>query len=270
VKRAAGTKKAGHTGTLDKFATGLLLVCTGWCTRIIPWFVGMDKKYDAVFRFGQQTETLDPEGIVVHEAPLPTRGAIESVLDQFRGRISQIPPVYSAVHTGGQRAYQLARQGKEVELKPRDVQIFQIQLTSFDPPNVGFSFHCSKGTYIRSLARDIAVACGSRAYVVELRRSSIGPFSVDGAVQTDCIDRNRDISPAEDALGLINNFKKITVPKALTDIVQHGGRLPDDIFAANPEIPVGKEILLVDQTGKLLAIAGRSESGFPYRLVVPN
>jgi tRNA pseudouridine55 synthase len=176
VKKAIGSGKAGHTGTLDKFASGLLVVLTGRALKLTPYFTNCDKRYHAVARFGSETDTLDPEGAVTAEAPVPEKDAIEAVLDRFRGKITQIPPVFSAIHVGGKRAYELARSGASVEMKPRSVTIHELTLRSYDPPFARLDIHCSAGTYIRALARDIAVAAGSRAHLVELTRTQAGAF----------------------------------------------------------------------------------------------
>jgi tRNA pseudouridine55 synthase len=181
VKKAVSSRKVGHTGTLDKFASGLLVVLTGRSLKLTPYFTNCEKRYEAVARFGVETDTLDIEGVVNAEAPLPEKCDIEAVLEQFRGKITQIPPVFSAVHVNGKRAHELARGGVSVEMKPRSVTIYDLKLCSYEPPFAKFSVHCSGGTYIRALARDIAVAAGSRAHLVELTRTQVGKFSLSEA-----------------------------------------------------------------------------------------
>ncbi len=173
--------KFGHAGTLDSFASGLLIVLAGKVTRLTPWFMGQEKEYEAVFRFGEETDTLDPLGRVIATASVPTLGALEDVLPQFRGTLSQTPPSYSAVHVGGRRSYEIAKSGESPELSPRSVSIGALHLRRFEGGEAGFSISCSSGTYIRSLARDIARACGSRAFVQSLRRTRIGTFEVTAA-----------------------------------------------------------------------------------------
>jgi tRNA pseudouridine55 synthase len=182
VKRAFGTGKAGHTGTLDKFASGLLAVLVGKAVKLAPYTGRGEKEYLAVVRFGAETDTLDPEGAVIAEAPLPSREEVEAALPRFRGEILQAPPAYSAVHVGGERAYELARSGKAPEMKKRPVTIYRLELLSFEAPEAVVRVVSSAGTYIRSLARDIALAAGSRAYLTGLTRTRIGAFTLEGAL----------------------------------------------------------------------------------------
>lgn len=182
VKKALSTGKAGHTGTLDKFASGLLLVLVGKALKLAPLFAGCDKQYDGVVKFGEETDTLDPEGAVIAEAPVPSIEALESALSQFRGAIMQEPPVYSAVHVGGRRASALARKGETVALQKRPVSIYRLELVSYTPPFAEIKAHCSKGAYIRALARDIARAAGSRAHLASLTRTRIAGFRLEDAV----------------------------------------------------------------------------------------
>ena len=179
IKRALGTGKVGHTGTLDKFAQGLLLVLTGNALKLTPWFSHCDKQYTGRIRFGIETDTLDPEGNVVSEAPFPTREKVEQVLAQFTGTIMQEPPAYSAIHINGRRAYELVRSGQAPEMEKRQVIIYKLELRSWQPPYAEIFVHCSSGTYIRSLARDIALAAGSRAHIVSLLRTQIAGFTLD-------------------------------------------------------------------------------------------
>jgi len=182
LKHALGTGKAGHTGTLDKFAQGLLLVLTGKALKLSQWFTHCDKRYEGTIRFGIETDTLDPEGRDIAEAPLPSREAVERALALFRGKIEQAPPAYSAIHIEGERASVLARRGEAPEMKKRPVEVYRLELSSWDPPFAGVSVHCSSGTYIRSLARDIALAAGSRAHLSALLRTKVAGFRLEDAV----------------------------------------------------------------------------------------
>jgi len=182
IKRALNTGKAGHTGTLDKFAEGLLLVLTGRALKLSQWFTHCDKQYEGVMCFGAETDTLDPEGAVIAHAPVPSREAVEAALAEFRGDIEQAPPAYSAIHVDGERASKLARQGAAVEMKKRPVHIYRLELLSWEPPFAKIFVHCSSGTYIRSLARDIALAVGSRAYLSALVRTHVAGFKLEDAV----------------------------------------------------------------------------------------
>jgi len=178
IKRSLGTGKVGHTGTLDKFAQGLLIVLVGRALRLSQWFTNCDKKYIGKIHFGIETDTLDPEGKTIHEAAVPTRQRVEEVLIQFTGDILQAPPVYSAIHIDGKRASSMARSGDIPEMKKRPVTVYKLELLSWEPPFADIFVHCSSGTYIRSLARDIALAAGSRAHLCELKRTQVGGFEL--------------------------------------------------------------------------------------------
>jgi len=181
IKRALGTGKVGHTGTLDKFASGLLVVLVGGALKLTPWFTHCDKKYLGKIHFGSETDTLDPEGSVIGEAPLPSRENVERALSQFTGSIMQEPPAYSAIHINGKRASSLARSGQTPEMKKRQVYIYQLELCSWEPPFAEIFVHCSSGTYIRSLARDIALVSGSRANLSSLVRTQVAGFTLEMA-----------------------------------------------------------------------------------------
>jgi tRNA pseudouridine55 synthase len=179
IKSALGTGKAGHTGTLDKFASGLLLVLTGRALKLSQWFSHCDKQYLGKIHFGAETDTLDPEGKITAKAAVPPREKVQQVLGKFTGVIAQIPPVYSAVHINGRRAFELARSGKTPEMKERKVTIYKLELRSWEPPFADIFVHCSSGTYIRSLARDIALAAESRGYLESLVRTQVAGFTLE-------------------------------------------------------------------------------------------
>lgn len=174
--------KVGHAGTLDKFARGLLVVLTGSMTRLNVLFSTMDKTYRAEIQFGLETDTLDPEGQVIATADLPSFEAIQKAIPIFLGTIEQQPPQYSALHINGKRASDLARSGKEVEMAKRPITVYSFIPISYEQGILIADIHVSKGTYIRSLARDLGLAAGSRAHLIGLERTSIGPFSLTEAV----------------------------------------------------------------------------------------
>ncbi|HSW13182.1 MAG TPA: tRNA pseudouridine(55) synthase TruB [Solimonas sp.] len=178
VKRLFRAEKAGHTGNLDPLATGLLPICFGQSTKLCGYLLDSDKRYVARVKLGEKTATGDTEGEVVQrsDASALTREAIEAVLPAFTGPIQQIPPMYSALKHQGQRLYELAREGIEIERQPREVTIHGLQLTAFAPGEFEIDVHCSKGTYIRTLAEDIAAALGQCAHLVALRRTVVSPF----------------------------------------------------------------------------------------------
>jgi len=217
IKRALGTGKVGHTGTLDKFAQGLLIVLTGRALRLTPYFSHCDKQYRGRIRFGAETDTLDPEGNVIAEAELPSRERAEQAIKTFKGEIMQKPPVFSAIHINGQRASKLARSGDIPEMKERPVTIYDLKLVEWQPPFADIFVHCSSGTYIRSLARDIALAAGSRAHLSSLTRTQVAAFSLDMTDNTISSVRPIDKSVIA-ALGL--PWYEVTPPEA--ENISHG------------------------------------------------
>jgi tRNA pseudouridine55 synthase len=175
--------KVGHTGTLDPFATGLMIILTGKMTKQAERFSKLDKVYDATIRLGATSTTGDPEGEISLTAATdqPNLATVEQTLRTFVGKIKQTPPIYSAIKVGGQRAYKLARQGKAVELPPREVTIFGLELVSYAYPDLNIRVHCSSGTYIRSLAVDIGEKLGVGAYTLALRRLQVGDYKLESA-----------------------------------------------------------------------------------------
>lgn len=185
LKKALDTTKVGHTGTLDSFAQGLLVVCTGRLTKLSGYITAFDKDYSAVIKFGEETDTLEYTGNIVRTAPLPTEDQLVKAVEQFTGTYDQVPPVFSSIHIDGKRASELIRKGKEAEIPPRKVTIYKAQISELlkDSDNkvqyARIDFSVSKGTYIRSLARDIANACGSAAFLAGLYRTRVGTFKVE-------------------------------------------------------------------------------------------
>jgi tRNA pseudouridine55 synthase len=188
VRRALGESRVGHAGTLDPFATGLLVVCVGRATRLLPHIPGEPKVYEATIHFGAETDTEDLHGTVVRHASPPTRDALLQALPRFVGTIQQVPPAYSAKRIGGKRAYALARAGEDVPLQPVSITVHRWDLLDTRPDADGrvceadVRITCAGGTYVRSLARDLARAVGSAAHLVALRRISSGPFHIADAV----------------------------------------------------------------------------------------
>jgi len=184
VKRLFNAAKAGHTGSLDPEASGLLPICFGQATRISGLLLDADKSYRVRGRLGCRTATGDLEGEVVEERDVPELSTedLEGVIARFRGEVEQVPPMYSALKVDGQRLYELARAGKTVERKPRRVHFYRIELISFDGHEFELFVHCSKGTYIRTLIEDIGAAMDTGAVVTWLRRTGVGPWSIEGAL----------------------------------------------------------------------------------------
>ncbi|PWF25259.1 tRNA pseudouridine(55) synthase TruB [Corticimicrobacter populi] len=186
AKRTVDARKAGHTGTLDPFATGLLVLCMGKATKISGKMLDADKRYLATVSFGAETDSGDLTGTVVSQAGEDFTGVERAALEQaivgFRGEIQQIPPMYSALKRDGVPLYKYAREGIELERPPRTVTIHRLDLLSCDGRQAVIDVECSKGTYIRTLAQDIGRALGCGAHLVALRRTRIGPFSLDDAI----------------------------------------------------------------------------------------
>ena len=203
IKHALKTKKVGHTGTLDSFAQGLLIVCTGALTRLVSHITAFDKVYESIICFGNETDTLDPTGNIIKETDLPTLKNLLHALEKFSGKINQIPPAFSAIHIDGKRLSDIARSGKEVEIPSRQVEVYSSEIlelfdeneNSIDIKNLckidsentkikyaKIKFHVSKGTYIRCLARDIGEFCNSSGYLIGLLRTKVGNFKLEDAV----------------------------------------------------------------------------------------
>ncbi len=193
VKRAFNTTKVGHTGTLDNFAQGLLVVCTGRLTKLAANIIDFDKSYKAVLKFGSETDTLDYEGNVIKTGPLPDEDTLRKVLASFIGQQEQIPPVFSAIHVDGKRASELVRKGQEVQLPVRKICVYSADILDIQKDTNGLvqacliDFSVSKGTYIRCLARDIGQACASAAHLIGLYRTRVGNFDIKDAAGFDSL-----------------------------------------------------------------------------------
>lgn len=180
LSQQAGKKvKVGHTGTLDPFATGLMIIVVGKECKNAGIYTKLDKVYEATFRLGETSSTGDPEGeITEFSATVPALDQIEQTAEKFVGEIWQTPPIFSAIKIGGVRAYKLARAGQEIEIPRRQIQIYSLEIISYNYPDLKLRVHVSSGTYIRSLAVDIGESLGVGAYCVDLRRTIIGQYSI--------------------------------------------------------------------------------------------
>lgn len=193
LREMTGEKvKLGHAGTLDPLAQGVLPLAVGEATKTVPYVMADEKGYDFTIRWGQGTDTLDAEGKVIVESDIrPEPSAIEAVLAQFIGKIQQMPPAFSALKVDGKRAYDLARAGKEVTLQAREIEILSLELVSIDSTDEAtFSCGCGKGTYIRSLARDIANVLGACGHVTMLKRTTVGKFALGDAISLDFFEKD--------------------------------------------------------------------------------
>lgn len=195
AKRIFGARKAGHAGTLDPLASGLLLVLFGEATKLAGPALDADKEYLATLKLGERTSTGDAEGEIVERKPFSgTEESVSKVLERFRGEISQLPPMHSALKRAGVPLYRLARRGETVERKPRRIRILALDLLRFEPPGLEVRLRCSKGTYVRTLAEDIGAALGTAAHLTALRRTASGRFRVADAIS---LERLREM-PAEE------------------------------------------------------------------------
>lgn len=191
ARRALGERRIGHTGTLDPFASGLLLLCVGPATRLSEYVTGLDKEYVATARLGEVTTTDDLKGEVIRTVPgweRVSEADVAGALERFVGEIDQVPPQFSAKKVDGEAMHRRARRGEHVDLPASRVTVFSAKVEEVAPPLVRFRVHCSSGTYVRSLARDLGEALGTGAHLTELRRTRIGGFEVEGALTPDELD----------------------------------------------------------------------------------
>lgn len=253
VQRLVRPAKAGHAGTLDPLATGVLVICVGQATKLIRFVQQMPKQYRATFLLGHHSETDDTEGEIVEieDAIVPTRADVDRVLPQFVGDIEQCPPAHSAIKIGGRRAYKLARKGADFEIAARTVTVQHISVERYEYPDLELDIKCGSGTYVRSLGRDIGAALGTAAVMSALERSAIGPFRSASAVALDHITLEivqKDVQPA---LSAVSELPSI----ALTDLqlieIRHGRPIS---FDPRPNVTKDAEWSAVNAAGELVAI----------------
>ena len=235
VKRAFNADKAGHTGTLDPMATGLLPICLGEATKYSQDLLEADKTYIAQVKFGSRTDTGDAEGQIIEELPLPVfasevdfKSALDTLLPKFTGPISQVPPMYSALKRDGKPLYEYARAGVELERTPRDITIHSIRWTAFNWPEATLEVSCSKGTYIRVLAEDIGNALGCGAHLVGLRRTEVGHLNLEQSFSIESIQggfkNTADFILPVDAL--LQTLPHLTVDEQQAKRLEMGQRVP--------------------------------------------
>jgi tRNA pseudouridine55 synthase len=283
VKRALGADRAGHGGTLDPIATGVLAVCLGTATKLAPYLLADDKAYEAEGVLGIATDTLDRTGRVVAERPADaaTESALRAALARRLGEQDQVPPAFSAIKQDGVRMYHRARAGEVVQLAPRRIRIDRLELLAFEPPRFRIAVACSKGTYIRSLVADLGDDVGCGAHLAELRRTRSGRFCIEDAVALDHIaPGDPRISPpraepgvlAELAARLVplaaaTGLPNIVVSAALVGPVRSGVQLPlTALTLENLE-----QFQLLDEGGRLLAIAHAERGRVVYdRVFAPS
>ncbi len=234
IRRGTGIRRAGHTGTLDPRASGVLVVLIGPAVRLSEYVSASDKRYQATIRLGSATDTYDAEGVVT------SSGSIENITEEqfvdslqtFIGEIEQVPPPYSAVKVQGRKAYEMAREGEEVELAPRKIQVYSLDLLEWDSPEAVVDVFCSSGTYVRSLANDLGAALGCGAHLVGLRRTKSGRFTLRDAVPLRRLQEAftagnwyKYLIPAAEALG---DWPSVELDADQVELIRHGHRVPAD------------------------------------------
>lgn len=224
VRKVADMRKVGHTGTLDPDATGVLAVALGRCTKLSRFLVFDEKRYVFTMRLGEATDTDDASGEVIRKAAWDgvNREDFEAKLPQFIGNVEQVPPIFSAIKVDGKRAYALARAGDKVELESRQVRIDDVRITRWALPEIDLEVACGPGTYIRSLARDLGEAVGSAAHTTMIRRLSVGPFSIEQAVDLEMLTVSNFWSHALSPLEMVQSLPRYEVDEEMGKRIHHG------------------------------------------------
>lgn len=263
VRRLFRAQKAGHTGTLDPLATGMLPVCLGAATRVSGLMLHASKRYRVTARFGVATDTGDATGreIARYDGPAPAPDRIETAVAAFGGRIRQVPPMYSAVRHEGRRLYELAREGREVAREAREIDIHELVIETCDWPELTLAVHCSKGTYVRTLVTDLAESLGAVAHVTALRRLSVGPYPESGMISPETLE----LAAAEGLenldrclLGIdsaLSDRPAVTVSAADGDALRQGRRVQ---LAAGPG---GESVRIYDASGGFVGLGQLAPSG---------
>lgn len=255
VRQGTGIRRAGHTGTLDPRASGVLVVLVGPAVRLSEYVSASDKRYQAIIRLGETTDTYDGDGDVVSRSPVDiTIEQIEEALTQFEGTVEQVPPAYSAKRIHGKKAYELAREGEEVELEAKEIDVYHLELLEWDPPEAIIDVYCSSGTYVRSLANDLGEVLGCGGHLVGLRRTKSGEFALRDAVQLRKLeeafqtgDWYKYLIPAAEAL---SDWPSRELSFEEVDLVRHGHRVPVETPPENPD----NWVRAVSQQGELVAL----------------
>jgi tRNA pseudouridine55 synthase len=276
VRGIVGMKKVGHAGTLDPMATGLLVLALGPATRLLRFVQSLPKEYEATAVLGVATDSLDADGAVLSREPMPvTQRDVEGVLDRFRGPIMQTPPMVSARKVGGKRLYELARQGTTVEREARRVTIHELEVSDFAPsdyPELGLRIVCSTGTYVRTLADDIAAALGGRAHLSALRRIRNGSLHVAAARSLEQLSVAADSGEIESVVLAptlaLSDLPAIEVGSDLVAAIANGRRLERDMVDIAPGF--AGMVRVVDPAGRLLAVSRVEAGRVVPEVVVPQ
>jgi tRNA pseudouridine55 synthase len=253
ARRGLGIRRIGHTGTLDPFATGLLLLCVGQATRLAEYLTGLDKTYEATARLGIRTDTQDRTGTTLGTSEawrdLSEARIYEAFVEQVGHRV-QTPPAYSAKKVGGRRAYDRARAGETVDLKPIDVEIQDLHVLAVDGPDVRFRVRCSSGTYVRTLAADAGDTLGVGAHLIELRRTAVGRFTVEAALTVELLaDGVTAAAALIPPLAALDHMPAVMLTEEEATHVRHGRSIPADGRVVGPG-PVALAL-----AGQLMAVA---------------
>jgi tRNA pseudouridine55 synthase len=262
TRRALRTRRVGHAGTLDPFATGLLVLLIGHATRLLPYLSGEPKVYDATIDFGTETDTDDVTGAVTRSAPLPDASRVLAAIASLTGTFDQVPPDYSAKQVGGRRAYDAARRGQAMQLAPVSVTVHGWDVRGLSSERLEATITCAGGTYIRALARDLGRRSDSAAHVSALRRTRSGPFAVETAVSLSDLRSGAVVPrPAIDALPHL-----AVVALSADDVtsVRHGRSV-----SVTGEAP-STSAALVGPAGELIAVAERTGTSWQPRVVIPD
>ena len=231
IKRLTGVRKTGHGGTLDPIASGVLPICLGQATRLMSYLVDSTKVYEARLKLGVATDTFDSTGTVTGTADASgvTREAFEAAMEDFRGSLLQVPPMYSALKKDGERLYELARAGVDVEREPRPVEVMRLELTDWAPPEATIVVECGRGLYVRSLAHDMGQALGCGAHLTGLVRLRAGPFSVEDAITPEQLEEAATAERWQDLLSpldaVVQHLPAAVVSPALASAVRQGRRV---------------------------------------------
>jgi tRNA pseudouridine55 synthase len=232
IRKGTGIRRAGHTGTLDPRASGVLVVLIGPAVRLSEYVSASDKRYQATIKFGSSTDTYDIEGRITNEASVDNldEEVFHEIINQFVGEIQQTPPPYSAVKVKGRKAYEMARKGEEVDLEPRTIHVYSLDVLEWEPPEAVIDVYCSSGTYVRSLANDLGEALGTGAHLIGLRRTKSGQFTLRDAVPLRRLKEAFDagnwyeyLIPAAEAL---SDWPMVELDADQVELVRHGHRVP--------------------------------------------
>lgn len=267
IRKLSEIRRVGHAGTLDPLATGVLLLCIGRATRLVEYLVGHRKSYVATVRLGQATDTYDADGQIVAQNAIHTSPIeIEQALPQFRGRIQQKAPVYSAIKRGGQPLYKLARQGKDVEPPLREVSIYDLQLLQWEEPFLQLNVVSSAGTYIRSLAHDLGEVLGCGGHITALRRTAVADFSVDQAIPLADLAKDnwtQQLQPSDTA---VQHLARLDLAEQDAQRVRFGQRLP-----RQEDHPDASLVRLYEPGGQFIGIATARENTWqPHKIFLPD